>query len=59
MNAGGYLKNINLANTSVTDQQLEELIKACPNIETINLKNTKLTNGKLQFDSESLEQKDI
>jgi hypothetical protein len=35
--AGLYLKKIDLSTTSLNDQQLEDLLKACPNIEMMNL----------------------
>ena len=36
--AGKFLRTLNLKHiTAVTDQQLQEVIKACPNLQTLNL----------------------
>ena len=57
-NRGALLTQINLEDSDVTDQQLVELFKACPNIRSLNLSYFNLTDvaiAKLPQDLRSLE----
>src|SRR4029077_20907132 len=47
--AGLFLRALNLKDTEVTDQQLKEVIEACPKLESLNLERCyNLTNDTIE-----------